>query len=47
MIDIGRVGGWQSVLDNHPAETVRDVAAELDAAGWPTLRLPETAGAPL
>jgi probable F420-dependent oxidoreductase len=44
MIDIGRVGIWQGVLDNHPAGALREVAAELDKAGWPTLWLPETVG---
>ncbi|MEM7275555.1 MAG: LLM class F420-dependent oxidoreductase [Actinomycetota bacterium] len=42
MIDIGRVGIWQGVLDGHPAGRVREVVAELDEAGWPTLWLPET-----
>jgi len=42
MIDIGRTGIWQSVLDRHPAGVVRDVVAELDEAGWPTLWIPET-----
>lgn len=42
MIDIGRIGIWQGVLDRHPAGAVRDVVAELDDAGWPTLWIPET-----
>ncbi len=42
MIDIGRVGIWQGVLDAHPASKVREVVAELDEAGWPTLWIPET-----
>ncbi len=42
MIDIGRVGIWQGVLDGHPAGRVREVVAELDEAGWPTLWIPET-----
>lgn len=42
MIDIGRVGIWQGVLDAHPATRVREVVAELDEAGWPTLWIPET-----
>ena len=42
MIDIGRVGIWQGVLDGHPAGKVREVVAELDEAGWPTLWIPET-----
>ncbi|MGF1595665.1 MAG: TIGR03620 family F420-dependent LLM class oxidoreductase [Acidimicrobiales bacterium] len=44
MIDIGRVGIWQGVLDRQPAGVVRDVVAELDEAGWPTLWVPETIG---
>ena len=42
MIDIGRVGIWQGVLDAHPASKVREIVAELDEAGWPTLWIPET-----
>jgi probable F420-dependent oxidoreductase len=42
MIDIGRVGIWQGVLDAHPAGRAREVAARLDEAGWPTLWIPET-----
>ncbi len=42
MIDIGRIGIWQGVLDGHPASKVREVVAELDEAGWPTLWIPET-----
>ena len=44
MIDIGRIGIWQGVLDRHPAGAVREVVAELDEAGWPTLWIPETVG---
>jgi probable F420-dependent oxidoreductase len=42
MIDIGSVGIWQGVTDGHPANRVREVVAELDEAGWPTLWIPET-----
>jgi len=42
MIDIGQVGIWQGVLDRHPASVVREVVAELDETGWPTLWIPET-----
>ncbi len=42
MIDIGTIGIWQGVLDRHPAGKVREVVAELDEAGWPTLWIPET-----
>lgn len=42
MNDLGPVGIWQGVLDAHPAGVVRDVVAELDEAGWPTMWIPET-----
>jgi len=42
MNDLGPVGIWQGVLDAHPAGVVREVVAELDEAGWPTLWIPET-----
>ncbi len=42
MIDIGKVGIWQGVLDAHPTSEVREVVAELDEAGWPCLWIPET-----
>ena len=42
MIDIGSIGIWQGVLDGHPTSVVREVVAELDEAGWPTLWIPET-----
>ena len=42
MNDLGPVGIWQGVLDTHPAGVVREVVAELDEAGWPTLWIPET-----
>lgn len=44
MIDIGRVGIWQGVLDRQPTSMVREVVAELDEAGWPSLWIPETIG---
>ena len=44
MIDIGPVGIWQGVLDRQPSGVVREAVAELDAAGWPTLWIPETVG---
>ena len=42
MIDIGRVGLWQGVLDRHPASKVREIVAEVDELGWPTYWIPET-----
>lgn len=42
MIDIGRVGLWQGVLDGHPTTKVKEVVAELDELGWPTYWIPET-----
>ncbi len=43
-VDIGRYGIWQSVLDQQPSARVRELAAEIEAMGWPTLWLPEAAG---
>ncbi len=42
MNDLGPVGIWQGVLDGHSSGVVRDVVAELDEAGWPTMWIPET-----
>ncbi len=42
MIDIGRIGIWQGVLDGHPIGAVRDAVAELDEIGWPCVWIPET-----
>lgn len=42
MIDIGRVGIWQGVLDAHPSGVVRETVAEIEAMGWPTVWIPET-----
>lgn len=42
MNDLGRVGIWQGVLDGHPAGKVKEVVAELDEQGWPTMWIPET-----
>lgn len=44
MIDIGPVGIWQGIFDRHPAGRVREIAAELDAMGWPCVWIPETLG---
>ncbi len=42
MIDIGRIGIWQGVLDGHPSGVVRDTMAEVEAMGWSTMWIPET-----
>ena len=42
MIDIGKVGIWQGVLDGHPAGVVRETVAEVESMGWPTMWIPET-----
>ncbi|MEZ5227643.1 MAG: LLM class F420-dependent oxidoreductase [Acidimicrobiales bacterium] len=42
MIDIGKVGIWQGVLDAQPSGAVREAVAEVEAMGWPTLWIPET-----
>ena len=43
-VDIGRVGIWQGVLDAQPSSRVRELAAEIEAMGWPALWLPEAMG---
>jgi probable F420-dependent oxidoreductase len=43
-VDIGRVGLWQGVLDAQPSSRVRELAAEIEAMGWPALWLPESTG---
>ena len=43
-VDIGRVGIWQGVLDQQPTSRVRELAAEIEAMGWPSLWLPEATG---
>lgn len=43
-VDIGRVGIWQGVLDQQPSSRVRELAAEIEAMGWPSLWLPEATG---
>jgi probable F420-dependent oxidoreductase len=44
MMDIGRVGLWTFLLDEHPTSRVREVAREIEAMGWPTLWRPESTG---
>ena len=43
-VDIGRVGIWQGVLDQQPTSRVKELAAEIEAMGWPALWLPEATG---
>jgi probable F420-dependent oxidoreductase len=43
-MDIGRVGLWTFLLDQHPTPRVREVAREIEAMGWPTLWRPESSG---
>jgi len=43
-MDIGRVGLWTFLLDEHPTARVREVAQEIEAMGWPTLWRPESTG---
>lgn len=43
-LDLGRVGVWTSQFDQHPIETARRAAAELENLGCPTLWLGETSG---
>lgn len=44
MMDIGRVGLWTFLLDEHPSARVREIAQEIEAMGWPTLWRPESTG---
>ncbi len=43
-MDIGRVGIWTFLLDEHPASRVRELAQEIEEMGWPTLWRPESSG---
>ncbi len=43
-MDIGRIGLWQGVLDQQPSGRVREVVAELEEMGWPTVWIPEAVG---
>jgi probable F420-dependent oxidoreductase len=43
-MQLGRVGLWTFQLDLQPASRAREVAAELEEMGWPTLWLPEAVG---
>jgi probable F420-dependent oxidoreductase len=41
-MDIGRVGLWTFLLDQHPTSRVRELAQEIEEMGWPTLWRPES-----
>jgi probable F420-dependent oxidoreductase len=43
MIDVGRIGLW-TTFDPQPAGRVRELAAELEDMGWPTVWFPESSG---
>ena len=43
-MDIGRVGLWTFLLDEHPTSRVREVAQAIEEMGWPTLWRPESSG---
>ena len=43
-MDIGRIGLWQGVLDQRPSSEVREIVAELEEMGWPTVWIPEAVG---
>ena len=43
-MDIGRVGLWTFLLDEHPTSRVRELAQEIEEMGWPTLWRPESTG---
>ena len=42
--ELGRVGIWTGVLDAVPSAQAKDIAAGLEAMGFPTLWIPETVG---
>ena len=43
-IELGPVGLWTGLTDQHPTARVRDLVQELEGIGWPTLWRPEAAG---
>ncbi len=43
-MNIGRVGLWTFLLDEHPTSRVRELAQEIEEMGWPTLWRPESTG---
>jgi probable F420-dependent oxidoreductase len=43
-MDIGRIGIWTAVLDQHPAARAQEAAAELEALGYRALWFPEAVG---
>jgi len=43
-MNIGRVGLWTFLLDEHPTTRVRELAQEIEEMGWPTLWRPESTG---
>ncbi len=43
-MDIGRVGLWTFLLDQHPTSRVRELVQEIQEMGWPTLWRPESTG---
>ena len=43
-MEIGSVGLWTFLLDEHPTSRVREVVQEIEEMGWPTLWRPESTG---
>jgi probable F420-dependent oxidoreductase len=43
-MDLGRVGIWTSVFDQHPAARAQEAAAELEALGYGAIWFPEALG---
>ncbi len=43
-MDIGRIGIWTAVLDQHPAARAQEAAAEVEALGYGALWFPEAMG---
>lgn len=43
-MDIGRIGIWTFLLDQHPSARVRELAKQIEDMGWPILWRPESTG---
>lgn len=43
-MDLGAVGLWTFLLDQHPTPVVRQLAREIEEMGWPALWRPESSG---
>jgi probable F420-dependent oxidoreductase len=43
-MDLGRIGIWTAVLDQHPAARAQEAAAEIESLGYGALWIPEAVG---